>query len=68
MSEEIDLPDWARNMADPPHVTRYCGPEDKAVQWYSTLSRARYHVIVGDQELDLNIQQASALYEMLDEG
>lgn len=67
MSDELELPSWARNMADPPHVTKYCGPEDQAVLWYAETTRRRYHIIVGDHDLDLNQQQASALADMLTE-
>jgi hypothetical protein len=67
MSQELELPDWSVKMGDPPRITRYVGPEDKVVQWYTKKSRHRYQITVGDTILDLNKQQAAVISQMIED-
>jgi hypothetical protein len=77
MSDELPAPYWADRMFEPPIITRYAGPAAEAVGWHGRWDRTRFQVNVatgapaglelgpGPQVLDVSIQQAAAIVEML---
>jgi len=72
MSTEWELPGWAEGMDKPPKLVTYSGHVRLAIPWEGSTSRRRFTITVdrtdgvGWTMMDLNVAQAEALRDMLD--